>query len=375
MLEVLGRVLISLTCTVVAKNNNNNNRMFENFGVDQQLEDVRDPKGTKQWLQETRFYIENIVRVEDRYAEVSSECLNRDAMCTAWAVDGYCEPDNENYAYMELQCAPACRTCHNLIFEERCPWDSSNATNAWKPGSLDSMFQRITQEPYYVHEYSPSILSRPGGDPHDDSVKDGPWIVVLDNFVKEDECDRLIDLGAQEGYQLSKDIGDRQFDGTYGDQESEYRTSTNAWCTESCYEDPATQQVVRRMENLTDIPDNYAEHFQLLRYQVGQFYGQHHDYSSHIKDRAEGVRILTVFFYLNDVEQGGGTRFPLLDITVTPKKGRALVWPSVLNDAPHDMDERTEHEALPVQEGIKYGANAWVHMRDFKTPYADGCAT
>jgi hypothetical protein len=28
---------------------------------------------------------------------------------------------------------------------------------------------------------------------------------------------------------------------------------------------------------------------------------------------------------------------------------------------------------LPVIKGVKYGANAWIHMRDFKTPNKKGC--
>ena len=55
--------------------------------------------------------------------------------------------------------------------------------------------------------------------------------------------------------------------------------------------------------------------------------------------------------------------------TVLPKRGRALIWPSVLNDNPHQKDPRTDHEAMPVIKGVKYGANAWQHMRDFKTPF------
>jgi hypothetical protein len=35
--------------------------------------------------------------------------------------------------------------------------------------------------------------------------------------------------------------------------------------------------------------------------------------------------------YLSDVDAGGGTDFPRLGITVMPKKGRALLWPSVYN--------------------------------------------
>lgn len=80
-----------------------------------------------------------------------------------------------------------------------------------------------------------------------------------------------------------------------------------------------------------------------------------------------------VFLYLNDVEAGGGTDFPGLGITVQPKRGRVLIWPSVLNEDPNAKDPRTDHQALPVEKGIKYGANAWLHQRDFKTVFDRGC--
>ena len=67
------------------------------------------------------------------------------------------------------------------------------------------------------------------------------------------------------------------------------------------------------------------------------------------------------------------TNFPGLDITVEPKRGRVLIWPSVFNEDPDAKDSRTEHQALPVEKGIKFGANAWLHQRDFKTPYAVSC--
>jgi len=40
---------------------------------------------------------------------------------------------------------------------------------------------------------------------------------------------------------------------------------------------------------------------------------------------------------------------------VQPKKGNALLWPSVLDKEPETKDGRTDHEALPVIKGIKYG--------------------
>lgn len=47
--------------------------------------------------------------------------------------------------------------------------------------------------------------------------------------------------------------------------------------------------------------------------------------------------------------------FCLLLQTVAPKRGRVVVWPNVLNDSPMEIDDRTVHEALPVEKGVKYG--------------------
>jgi prolyl 4-hydroxylase len=141
-----------------------------------------------------------------------------------------------------------------------------------------------------------------------------------------------------------------------------------------CYEDEVAKRVSARIENVTGIPERNAEYLQLLRYEPGQFYKTHHDYISHDIEWPAGVRTLTFFLYLNDVDAGGGTEFPILGFTIQPKKGRAVIWPSVLNEDPNAMDARTDHGALPVEEGIKYGANAWIHQKDMKAALAAGCA-
>lgn len=40
-------------------------------------------------------------------------------------------------------------------------------------------------------------------------------------------------------------------------------------------------------------------------------------------------------------------------------QGRALVWPSVLNEDPNSSDTRMYHEAKEVVKGTKYAANHW----------------
>jgi prolyl 4-hydroxylase len=104
-------------------------------------------------------------------------------------------------------------------------------------------------------------------------------------------------------------------------------------------------------------------------------YEEHHDYiylTENLElERQEGHRILTVFLYLNNVEAGGGTAFTHLDITVMPEVGKLLLWPSVLDGSPKEIDWRTEHEAEIVLKGQKYGANLWFHTKPYQLAYKD----
>jgi prolyl 4-hydroxylase len=218
---------------------------------------------------------------------------------------------------MKLNCAPVCESCEQVSVETRCRIDPE-APNAWKPGDLEQMFLNVTTLPEN-QQYKPKILSRPvileGDDPSTSDYKVGPWIVVLENFVTDEECDRLIELGAIEGYKRSTGVGTLKPDGTIAEEVNDGRTSLNAWCQDNCDSDPLTRSVMGRIVNLTGIPEENSEALQLLQYKVGQYYRTHHDYVRHQVTRQQGVRLLTVFLYLNDVEAGGGTNFPMVDIT------------------------------------------------------------
>ena len=68
--------------------------------------------------------------------------------------------------------------------------------------------------------------------------------------------------------------------------------------------------------------------------------------------------------YLSDVDEGGATHFPFLNVTVQPKRGRIVLWSNVLHTQPNVMDLRMIHQAMPVKKGIKYAANLWIHQRE-----------
>ncbi|KAG7363693.1 2-oxyglutarate/Fe(II) oxygenase [Nitzschia inconspicua] len=331
------------------------------FGSAQRVKEVDNAKNkTVQILGETYQYMMGLFK-NDTAESFRDGCHCRNDNCALWAANGECE---NNPDYMLLYCAPVCQSCHHLSVEHRCPYDEDVPT-VWGPGDLNKMFERITTDPFYVEKYQPNILSQP---------PEGPWVVTMENVVSQEECEKMIELATAQGFNPSNQTGEKNFDGTYGDVKNDERTSSNAWCMDECYSHPLHQNVVQRVENITDISDANSEYWQLLQYQVGQFYAEHHDYIPFHFERSHGVRIITVFLYLSDVEEGGGTHFNTLGITVPPKRGRVVIWPSVLDEDPNVMDPRTQHEALPVKKGIKYGANAWIHQRDYKEPFSRGCA-
>jgi prolyl 4-hydroxylase len=263
-----------------------------------------------------------------------------------------------------------------LSIEARCPIDP-DAPVVWKEsGDLDNYFYNITTNSELRQLYDLQVLSKPHdleADPTSTEIPEGPWLILFDNFLTDEESDRLIEVGGLEGYQRSSDVGTLKYDGTYENYVNNGRTSENAWCQHACYNDTLVQGVIDRITKKTIIPEVNSEYLQLLRFHEGQYYHTHHDLIEHQLDRQPGVRILTFYMYLNDVEEGGGTDFPRLSLTVKPKKGRAVLWPSVLNDNPNEKDQRTEHQALAVKKGVKYGATAWIHQRDFKGPNRNGC--
>lgn len=160
-----------------------------NYGEPQQ---VAGPDWYKsmQIVQSTNTYMTEQFQ-NDTAKPYRDECKCRHELCAFWAAIGECE---KNPPYMLLHCAPVCQTCHEISFEHRCPYDPE-APTIWSPGDLNTMFERLTTDPYYVERFEPTVLSR------------DPWIVTLENVATKEECERMIQLGADRGYERSQDVG------------------------------------------------------------------------------------------------------------------------------------------------------------------------
>lgn len=85
---------------------------------------------------------------------------------------------------------------------------------------------------------------------------------------------------------------------------------------------------------------------------------------------------MVIYLFLSshaDVEEGGETVFPRIGVSVTPKRGKAVLWPSTLDSDLERQDGRTHHAAAPVIKGVKYAANSWIHLYNFEKSNLWGC--
>eukprot|EP01084_Bolivina_argentea_P289384 496929_1 len=295
-------------------------------------------------------YKQHILSLPLNYSCENTYTENQDD-CAYWKKHGECE--NEP-GYMTFNCAKECGYCHLRDPKTRCR-RHPEAKRAVFPNDINKMFERILTD---FPQYTPQVLSK------------DPWLVVLNNVFSDEECDTLIDLGGRD-WQRSADAGDMSDTGDeFESLIYDGRTSYSDWCIDDgCWQNPIINNMAKIAENITMIPKENTEFFQMLRYEVGQYYNEHHDYIPGHLDLPVGPRIYTFFIYLNTPEEGGATRFTDIDKVVEAKKGSVAIWSSVLNDDPFQMEQKTNHEALPVTKGIKYAANLWTHMYNFHGPY------
>lgn len=62
-------------------------------------------------------------------------------------------------------------------------------------------------------------------------------------------------------------------------------------------------------------------------------------------------------------DAGGETHFPLLNVSVTPRKGDALVWANI--DGEGVPNKRSLHEGRPPTSGEKIAVNVWIADKAF----------
>jgi hypothetical protein len=85
---------------------------------------------------------------------------------------------------------------------------------------------------------------------------------------------------------------------------------------------------------LTSPSDWFDDGWVMARYDSGDTCALHDDAQSS-EPGNNGLRYATILFYLNDTE-GGETSFPMQEVQISPKRGRAIMFPAMLTH-PHEV--------------------------------------
>lgn len=187
---------------------------------------------------------------------------------------------------------------------------------------------------------------------------ESPVVRVLEGLLSDAECAELIEL-ARPRLERARTV-----DADGSQQVDDRRTSEGMFFTLN--ERPLIGRIEQRLASLLGVPANHGEGLQILHYLPGQEYKPHFDWFDPAQPgfgtitATGGQRIASVVMYLNTPEQGGGTAFPEIGLTVTARRGAAVYF------AYESDDMSSLHAGLPVRRGEKWIATKWLRERPYR---------
>lgn len=198
-----------------------------------------------------------------------------------------------------------------------------------------------------------------------EQVADDPIVQVIDNFVTETE--RLHIIGQAQGHTkeaLVSAVGESKT--------SDGRTGSVCWVKHD--QTPIVRGLVKRVSNLVGIPVKHAESLQVVHYAETQQYRPHFDGWDMNTEKGKqrtakgGQRLVTALCYLNEVEDGGGTVFPKLDLEVEAQPGRMVIFHNVQDPTLVEMTRHPKalHGGSPVWGGEKWACNLWFRAQPYQ---------
>ena len=186
-----------------------------------------------------------------------------------------------------------------------------------------------------------------------------PIVYLVSDFLNDEECEAFIDA-AQGKLKVSTVISKDKF------IQHESRTSENCWLEHDANE--IVHEVSKRLSILVQMPIKNAEQYQVVYYRAGAECKPHYDSFDYDSEEGKenwepgGQRVISALAYLNNVDEGGGTGFPNLDIEIEAKKGDVLIFHNTLQDS-NEVHPRSLHAGLPVTSGEKWAINLWFRER------------
>jgi prolyl 4-hydroxylase len=184
-------------------------------------------------------------------------------------------------------------------------------------------------------------------------LSEGPSIRCIRSLLTEDECGYVV-ARAQPHLQPSSVIDPR----TGRRMPHPFRTSTGMSFGPTL-EDYVIHKLNRRIALVTGTEVGWGEPLHVLNYAPGQEYRPHIDALPGVTNQ----RHWTVLVYLNNVYEGGATRFEMTGLEFAGEVGDALIFRNVDDAGRPDLN--TQHTGLPVTSGTKWLATRWIRQADY----------
>jgi len=281
---------------------------------------------------------------------VDEQCKDSKPNCPELAARGECETDP---GFMVPRCPVSCKTCYLRDPNVQCQ-RRPDAASTLLPNELPQKFEKIVRD---FPELEPEILR--ATDPH---------ILYFGNFLSDDEISDLLAGYNEAGHRFA---GSTELDGT--GKSVNRRTSQSMPCNSAaCWNDERVLHVHERASKVLGMPLAHQEFIQIVKYEKGQQYVNHHDTSNTYHKWPQGHRVFTLFLYLSDVEEGGDTVFPRIGVNVKPKKGAAVLWSNVKAADPGVLEDLSLHAGSQVEKGTKVAGNLWIYQHDFRSTWTCG---
>ncbi|XP_052818588.1 transmembrane prolyl 4-hydroxylase-like [Mya arenaria] len=250
-----------------------------------------------------------------------------------------------------------------------------------------------------------------------------PPVFEIPGFLSDEECDYIIEAAKDNGLEMSALFGEdveKQFDADLP-LEKVTRVSQQTWLDGTHIGGEFWDRLQTRISKLTELPIDMiqrGEPMQVVSYKEGGHYHAHIDtveyndkpcciqtgcgekeLTPEWKECCRLCRYATVLYYLQDVEDGGETAFPLADakdkvleekfaddnnddwhnlsynchnssLVVKPKKGTAIMWYNHFVDTETgylgEADLRSHHGGCDIRKGTKWIANNWISSVPFQ---------
>lgn len=181
------------------------------------------------------------------------------------------------------------------------------------------------------------------------------FIYEIDNILSSTECDKLIK------YSKSKKLQESTVFDSNSNIINNNRKSKTTWF--KLYENEIETKCSNIAKKLTKKNDCNLEQLQLVYYDTGGYFKPHHDTTKDTNiDTIVTSREYTLLIYLNDIEEGGETVFPYLNLEIKPKKGKGILFRTL--DDNDEIIEESLHGGKPVIKGEKWICNKWIHNRN-----------